>query len=176
MEDLQSPDLSSNDLARLRALEKREARIQTNRRLIESYYRALASGDFDTVRGLHHAEVVYNMLGATPVSGRWIGKQACLEEMMGDLLLNNMQMDQARWGKKWRIMSADERCVVGIMQGGGPAKNGERYDQTYCEVFTLEDNKIIELHAFYDTVLVELCLNNNPLKKGQSEPKLSFGF
>lgn len=174
--DQASRDQTSSDQARLQELEAKETRIQANRALIESYYQALAAGDFDTVTALHHDDVVYNMLGATPVSGRWVGKKACLEEMMGDLLMNNMEMDLARWGKKWRIMSADENCVVGIMQGGGPAKNGERYDQTYCEVFTLMDNKIIELHAFYDTVLVELCLNHNSLQKLQREPENAFDF
>ena len=43
--------------------------------------------------------------------------------------------------------------------------NGEDYEQTYCEIFTIKEGKIIELHAFFDTVLVEQCLFNNPLTK-----------
>ena len=51
------------------------------------------------------------------------------------------------------------------MQGGGPCQNGEDYEQTYCEIFTIKESKIIDLHAFFDTVLVEQCLFNNPLSK-----------
>jgi len=55
--------------------------------------------------------------------------------------------------------------VVGLMQGGGPCQNGEEYEQTYCEIFTIRDDKIIELHAFFDTALVEQCLFENPLSR-----------
>ena len=73
-------------------------------------------------------------------------------------------------------MAAEGNCVVGIMQGGGPTKDGDRYDQTYCEIFTIEDGKIVELHAFFDTVLIERCLNNNPLTKPETTPQRPFEF
>ena len=50
------------------------------------------------------------------------------------------------------------------MQGGGPTVNGGRYDQTYCEIFTIRDGLIIEMHNFFDTVLVEDALFSNRLE------------
>ena len=60
------------------------------------------------------------------------------------------------------------------MKGGGPCKNGEDYEQTYCEIFTIRDGKIIELHAFFDTVLIEQCLFDNSLKRKPSIVKDPF--
>ena len=51
--------------------------VEKNKKLIEKWYIALAEGDFETIFDMHHDDVVYNMLGSTPVSGRIYGKDAC---------------------------------------------------------------------------------------------------
>ena len=43
--------------------------ISDNKELIQRWYEALADGDFETIFDMHHDDVVYNMLGSTPVSG-----------------------------------------------------------------------------------------------------------
>jgi ketosteroid isomerase-like protein len=149
---------------------------QENRQLIERWYHALEAMDFETLESLHADDVVYNLVGTTPVSGRWVGKEECFAEVINNKLMATLVVEESQFGKKWRIMCADENCVVGVMQGGGPTKNGDRYDQTYCEIFTIRDGKIAELHAFLDTVLVERCLNDNPLQKPETVPKRPFDF
>ena len=32
------------------------------------------------------------------------------------------------------------------------------YNQIYCQIFTIKDNKIFRLHEFFDTALVETSL------------------
>jgi ketosteroid isomerase-like protein len=149
---------------------------QENRQLIERWYHALEEGDFETLADLHADDVVYNLIGTTPVSGRWIGKEECVDGIINEKLLTFLVPEEVQFGKKWRIMCADENCVVGIMQGGGPTKSGDLYDQTYCEIFTIRDGKIAELHAFLDTVLVERCLNDNRLQKPETQPMRPFDF
>ncbi|NIV22945.1 MAG: hypothetical protein GWN51_04690, partial [Gemmatimonadetes bacterium] len=51
---------------------------------------------------------------------------------------------------------------------GGPTRNGQSYEQTYCEIFTIRDGKIAEMHNFFDTVLVEQCLFDNPLERPET--------
>jgi len=147
-----------------------------NRKLIENWYEALAAGDWDTIADMHADDVVYNMVGTTPVSGRLVGKEECIGEMIGQKLLGNLVVEEVKFAKKWRIMAAEGNCVVGVMQGGGPTKDGDHYDQTYCEIFTIEGGKIIEVHAFFDTVLVERCLNGNPLTKPETISQRKFDF
>ena len=139
-----------------------------NKKLIEKWYIALAEGDFETIFDMHHEDVVYNMLGSTPVSGRIYGKDACCNGMIGQKLLEKLIPEKIKFSKKWKIVAAEGNRVVGLMEGGGPTQSGEEYNQTYCEIFTIRGGKIIELHAFFDTVLVEQCLFNNSLTK---EPK-----
>ena len=53
--------------------------ITENKELIQRWYEALADGDFETIFDMHHDDVVYNMLGNTPVSGRIYGKKCLLQ-------------------------------------------------------------------------------------------------
>ena len=89
--------------------------------------------------------------------------------MIGQKLIEKLVPGKIKFSKKWKIIAAEGDRVVGLMEGGGPTKNGEEYNQTYCEIFTLKDSKIIELHAFFDTVLVEHCLFENSLEKKPQE-------
>ena len=141
--------------------------VKQNKKLIEKWYHALADGDFEAIFDMHHEDVVYNMLGNTPVSGRIYGKDACCNGMIGQKLLEKLIPEEIKFSKEWKIIAAEGDRVVGVMKGGGPCKNGENYEQTYCEIFTIRDGKIIELHAFFDTVLIEQCLFDNPLLKKQ---------
>ncbi len=141
---------------------------EDNRRLIERWYEALAAGDFQTIFDMHHDDVVYNMVGNTPVSGRIYGKDACCNGMIAQKLLDKLVPGEVRFAKRWKIVAAEGDRVVGLMQGGGPTKNGQSYEQTYCEIFTIRDGKIAEMHNFFDTVLVEQCLFDNPLERPET--------
>ena len=61
--------------------------VTENKKLIEKWYIALAEGDFETIFDMHHDDVIYNMLGSTPVSGRIYGKDACCNGMIAEKLL-----------------------------------------------------------------------------------------
>ena len=137
--------------------------VQANRALVERWYAALAAGDFDTIFALHHEDVVYNMVGNTPVSGRLYGREACCNGMIQQQLLAALVPGEFRFAREWHIVAAEGERVVGLMKGGGPARNGGLYEQTYCEIFTIRDGLIVEMHNFFDTVLVEACLFDNAL-------------
>ena len=73
-------------------------------------------------------------------------------------------------------MCADDNRVVGLMYGGGDAKNGVEYLQTYCQIMTIRDGRITELHELFDTALVEAALNDNPTQKGPTQVAEPFDF
>ena len=145
-----------------------EPSVKENRALITRWYEALAEGDFEAIFEMHHDDVVYNMVGNTPVSGRIHGKEACCNGMIAQKLLEKLVPGEFRFSKTWTIVAAEGDRVVGLMQGGGPTLNGGNYDQTYCEIFTIRDGKIIEMHNFFDTVLVEECLFDNSLARPEA--------
>ncbi len=142
----------------------------------EAFYQALADGDFDALAALHSEDVVFNLLGSTPVSGRWEGKAECFGPLVADGVVGKLVPETVQFSRKWRIMCADENRVVGIMYGGGMGKNGHEYLQTYCQIMTIKDGIIVEMHELFDTALVELVLNDNPTEKGPSEVQQPFRF
>lgn len=144
--------------------------------LVTRYYEALAAGDFDALAALHSDDVVFNLVGTTPVSGRWVGKAECFGPVVADGVIGKLVADTIRFSRQWRIMCADDNCVVGIMRGGGMGTNGHEYLQTYCQILTIRDGLIVELHEFFDTALVELALNDNPTAKGPSVQARPFAF
>ena len=42
------------------------SKVENNRKIIETYYKSIASGDFETVMSLMHEDVVFNIVGETP--------------------------------------------------------------------------------------------------------------
>lgn len=152
--------------------ERRAANIA----LVTRYYEALAEGDFDALAALHSDDVVFNLVGSTPVSGRWEGKAECFGPVVADGVIGKLVADTIRFSRQWRIMCADDERVVGLMRGGGMGTNGHEYLQTYCQVLTIRDGLIVQLHEFFDTALVELALNDNPTVKGPSVPVRPFAF
>jgi len=149
---------------------------QRNRELITQWYTALQDGDWETISDMHAHDVVYYMVGSTPVSGKLEGKDECLGEMINKKLLGQLVPEEVRFSQKWRIMCVDEHGGVGVMQGGGPTVSGDMYYQTYCEIFRFENDKIKELHAFFDTALVERCLFGNRLQQAREQPERPFDF
>ena len=149
---------------------------ERNRELLTQWYTALQEGDWETISDMHADDVVYYMVGSTPVSGKLEGKDECLGEMINKKLLGQLVPEEVRFSQKWRIMCVDEHGGVGVMQGGGPTVSGDMYYQTYCEIFRFENDKIKELHAFFDTALVERCLFGNPLQQSRELPERPFDF
>lgn len=149
---------------------------QRNRELLTQWYTALEQGDWETIGDMHADDVVYYMVGSTPVSGKLEGKDECLGEMINKKLLGQLVPEEVRFSQKWRIMCVDDHGGVGVMEGGGPTVSGDMYYQTYCEIFRFENDKIKELHAFFDTALVERCLFGNHLQESREQPKRPFDF
>ncbi len=141
-----------------------------NIELLTTYFSAMAAGEWATVEGLYHDDIVVHMAGSTPASGRLEGRAAVTDDLIAKQVMAVMDMNQMQFARRWKIMCADEERVVAIMEGGGPTVTGDRYDQTYCEIFRFADNKIIEMHAFLDTALVERCLFDNPLQTNREPP------
>jgi ketosteroid isomerase-like protein len=142
-----------------------------NIRLLDAYFTAMSASEWETVEAMYHDDIVIHLAGTTPASGRLEGKAA----VTGDLIARQVHaaLDPARmhFAKRWKIMCADDERVVAIMEGGGPTRDGDVYDQLYCEIFRFQDGRIIEMHAFLDTALVERALFGNPLTIARGAPE-----
>jgi len=137
---------------------------QENIDLLNRYFQAMHDNDWETVEAMYHDDIVNHMAGTTPASGCIEGKAAMTDDLVAAQVHAAMVPETMQFAKRWKIMCADDERVVAIMEGGGPTRSGDRYDQTYCEIFRFKDGKIIELHAFFDTALTEKALFDNPLR------------
>jgi len=146
--------------------------IAENRAVIERFFEAQQSGDFETAMGLTHDDMVLNVIGRTPVSGRFVGRDEIA--WVGTTVFEQLIPEEQHVAAKWRIVAAEGDCVVALMQGGGPTKGGVPYDQTYCQIFQLRDGRIAEMLEFLDTVVVEAALFGNMLARPQSDPEVPF--
>ena len=137
---------------------------QQNIDLLNRYFQAMHDNDWETVEAMYHDDIVNHMAGTTPASGRIEGKAAMTDDLVAAQVHAAMVPEEMQFAKRWKIMCADDERVAVIMEGGGPTRAGDRYDQTYCEIVRFQDGKIIEMHAFFDTALAERALFDNPLR------------
>ena len=149
---------------------------EKNRAVIEKFYTALGENDFELLAPLHRDDIVMNVLGRSPVSGRFEGREACFGPDGVATRVFHRIGPGYQFGAEWRIVAVDEPYVVGFSRGEGASANGGRYDQTYCQVFRLEDGLIVEMHEFLDTVVVEDALYGNRLENPQADPALPFSI
>jgi len=149
---------------------------QENIDLLNRYFTHMAKGEWAAVDAMYHDDIVIHMAGTTPASGRLEGKAMVTDELIARQVHGALVPDKMQFARRWKIMCADADRVVAIMEGGGPTLSGDIYDQTYCEIFRFKDGKVIEMHAFLDTVLVERALFNNPLTepRGQRAAKMDY--
>jgi ketosteroid isomerase-like protein len=141
-----------------------------NIRLLNRYFTAMAAGDWPTVEDMYHDNIVIHMAGSTPASGRLVGKETVTKGLIARQVHAALDPRSMQFAKRWKIMCADDERVVAIMEGGGPTLTGDRYEQTYCEIFKFEDGKVIEMYAFFDTALAERALFGNPLTQEREAP------
>ena len=59
----------------------------TNRQIMETYYKSINQGDFDTVINLMSEDVIFHMIGTGPFSGRWEGRDRVYGELVPSCLL-----------------------------------------------------------------------------------------
>lgn len=121
-----------------------------NKRLIHNLY---AGPDKRNPRVLFDAmadDIVWTLIGSTRFSGTYRGKQAVLETFLGPGLAD------LEGGIDVTIENLIAEGEYVVMQAHGKARTrfGKRYDNTYCVVFRIAENKICEVTEYSDTELV----------------------
>ncbi|MEJ6595816.1 nuclear transport factor 2 family protein [Parasphingorhabdus sp.] len=149
---------------------------QENIDLLEHYFTLMQQGEWAAVEDMYHDDIVIHMLGTTPASGRMDGKAMVTDDLIAEKVHGALVPETIKFARNWKIMCADDERVVAIMEGGGEAKSGVTYDQTYCEIFRFKDGKVIEMHAFFDTALAESALFDNALARPRnpSDAKMDY--
>lgn len=121
-----------------------------NKAIVAQFYALSNAGETELCFELFSDDVTWTDIGTTRFAGRYQGKQAVLDELLGPLfsLLDGgirMEIDD---------MIGEGNKVVAIGRGFGHTPHGEAYNNTYCQIFTLVNSKICAVTEFCDTALV----------------------
>ena len=141
--------------------------ITEPRAVVEQWYRCLSTMDIDGFAATLHDDFINNVVGRTAVSGRSYGKRQLFDDVF-PLVMANLVPGTVNLARRYRIMAVDGPIVVGMMEGGADTKDGERYEQTYCQIFRVENGAIREIWEFFDTMQAEVRLFGRPADPGQA--------
>ena len=138
-------------------------KVENNRKIIETYYSSIVKGDFDTIITLMHEDVVFNIVGESPYSGRWEGRDN-VYNILVPAVVSNLKAESTKFAENWAVMCVDENRATGLMSARAETHKGEKLDMTYCHIMTFNQNKIIEMHEFFDTAQGERLFDNEKLE------------
>ena len=137
-------------------------KVENNRKIIETYYESIASGDFETVISLMHKDVVFNIVGETPYAGLWEGRDN-IYGILVPAVVSNFKEGSVKFAERWNVMCVDENRATGLMSAIAETHKGEKLDMTYCHILKFNENQIIEVHEFFDTAQGERLFSNDKL-------------
>ena len=129
--------------------------IETNKQVVRDFFAALSAGNAARVRELLHSEVVWTLIGDTPLSQTFRGHDGIIKGLfatVGTLI-------DASAGVSIEVIEtiAEGDKVVCRAQGTVTGKHGP-YHNTYCHVFTVRDGQIVADIEYLDTALIERAL------------------
>lgn len=126
-----------------------------NKRLVIRAFDRLADGDRRAIADLYADDVVWTMMGTTPWSGRYEGRDEIRRKLMEPLFA---QFGDIYTNRAQRFIAADDIVVVEC-RGRVTTKKGVPYNNEYCLIYRFEAGKIVEITEYLDTALVERALD-----------------
>ncbi|HEY4017159.1 MAG TPA: nuclear transport factor 2 family protein [Pseudonocardiaceae bacterium] len=125
-----------------------------NKRVLEQIYVGISSGNLEPLLAHLADDVVWTIIGSTPLSGTFRGKQDVIEHLLrplGAALDGHVRFTFDRF-------IAEGEYVVMLARGHGTAKSGRPYNNTYCIVCRFVDGKVREITDYVDTELITSAL------------------
>ncbi|WP_439381857.1 nuclear transport factor 2 family protein [Amycolatopsis lexingtonensis] len=121
-----------------------------NKQLLRTAFDAWATGDIRPLIAAMADDVTWTVSGHNSWSGSFVGKDSVRRDLLGPL---GEQFDGTYTSTASRFVAEDDVVVVEA-RGSVATKAGARYDNRYCFVFRLEDDRIREITEYMDTELV----------------------
>jgi ketosteroid isomerase-like protein len=93
-------------------------------------------------------DVTWTIVGNSPASRRYDSRQEFLDLVIGPF---NARM-ASPLVPRVRALHADGDWVIALFDASGTARDGKAYDNTYSWFLRLQDGRIVEAIAFFDTI------------------------
>lgn len=121
-----------------------------NKQMISKMFAELAGGNAEAFLGAMADDVRYTIIGNSKFSGTFHGKQELIAKLLGPLmagLTNGIVVTPDN-------LIGDGDFVAMQAHGKAMGKSGKAYNNTYCHVFRIVNEKITEVTEYLDTELV----------------------
>ncbi len=121
-----------------------------NKEIIRTMFAELSKGNADAFLSTLADDVNFTIIGSTKFSGVFKGKAKLVAKVLAPL---GAQLENGL------TMHVDNLIAEGdniVMQGRGESttKSGQAYNNTYAQVFRLENGKVQQVTEYLDTELV----------------------
>jgi hypothetical protein len=125
-----------------------------NKRIVKEFFERLVAFDRDALLDLIVDDMIWTVIGTTPASGTLRGK-AEIVAYFDDVFT---RIDPAAGlGFTFLDYIAEGDKVACLAEGTMVAKYGQ-YNNTYAYVFTVKNDKIVEIYEYVDTDLINRAL------------------
>lgn len=129
-----------------------------NKQLMQEIFAGLATGSYTAFRDSLAEDFRWVLMGTTPWSGAWEGKQRVLDTLVAPLFAQFA----GRYTNTASRMIAERDIVVVTCSGRVTTKSGKPYHNEYCWVCRIAGGKLQEIVEYMDTQLVATVLEPPP--------------
>ncbi len=127
-----------------------------NEQIVRSFFDTLSTGNLERVRPLLHEQATWSvMVTGIPGAGEKKGRNASIDEFLGPV--RGMFVDGDPKVNIQRIICQGP-FVAAEARGIGQLKNGKKYDNRYCFVLEIKDDKIYALREYMDSYHVSTLM------------------
>ncbi|WET82488.1 nuclear transport factor 2 family protein [Amycolatopsis sp. QT-25] len=127
---------------------------ENNRKLLATVFDQLAAGNARALTDVMADECRWIFPGDWSWGGVWEPKTEVVHKLLRPLMA---QFSDDYRSEADMILAAEDRVVVQA-RGHATTKHGDTYEQTYCFIFRLADDRIIEVVEYCNSALVEKVL------------------
>jgi uncharacterized protein len=127
---------------------------ERNRATITAIFEAMSRGETRPFGEAMADDFTWRMTGTTAWSGIYTGKADVQQRLLRSL--------REQWATRYKStpsrILADGDYVVVETRGDVTTKTGKLYNNTYCLVIRMRDDKLVDLTEYFDTELVTAAL------------------
>ena len=131
--------------------------IEDNKRIVLDFYESGARGDMDHCFSLIADDIVWENIGSSRFSGRYEGKQALMERLLGPLFGRL----KAGISSEIERLTAEGDIVVAQTSGKAETLEGTQYNNSYCQVIQIRDGQFVAVKEYFDTALVDAVFGSD---------------
>lgn len=124
---------------------------EETRAVVQRWIDCTARGDVDAALALFDENAVWTNIGTTRFSGEFAGLETITRSLIGPLFA---ELESGIASEVEALLADGDRAVL-LSRGMARTRGGRDYNNTYAQVFTVRDGRIVAVREYMDTALVD---------------------